>query len=95
LKINVWTANILHSLKHVAKSLRKDGDEKVNLWITVRFLKTSTFTNARHASQGHSLGAALASLLYARLLFSPKDLGPDLILRQGSKLLIQIPSLYQ
>jgi hypothetical protein len=60
-------ANILHSLKRVAKLLRKDADgEKINLWIT-----------------GHSLGAALSGLVYARLLFTPKDLGDDLILRQG------------
>jgi hypothetical protein len=32
---------------------------------------------------GHSLGAALASLLYARLLASPGDVGPDLALRQA------------
>jgi len=32
---------------------------------------------------GHSLGAALAALLYARLMFSPKDLGDDLVLRQA------------
>jgi hypothetical protein len=30
------------------------------------------------------LGAALAALLYARLMFSPKDLGDDLVLRQGA-----------
>jgi hypothetical protein len=32
---------------------------------------------------GHSLGSAIASLLHARILFSPQDLGPDLVLRQG------------
>ncbi|KAG0151071.1 hypothetical protein CROQUDRAFT_713059 [Cronartium quercuum f. sp. fusiforme G11] len=32
---------------------------------------------------GHSLGAGLASLLYARLLESPKDLGDDIVLRDA------------
>jgi len=32
---------------------------------------------------GHSLGAALSALVYARLLFTPRDLGDDLVLRQG------------
>jgi len=60
-------AGILHSLKQVARSMRKDRDApKINLWIT-----------------GHSLGAALSGLVYARLLFTPKDLGDDLALLQG------------
>jgi len=33
--------------------------------------------------QGHSLGAALSGLVYARLLVTPRDLGDDLVLRQG------------
>lgn len=30
---------------------------------------------------GHSLGSALATLIYARFLQSPDDLGPDIVLR--------------
>lgn len=80
------TANILHSLKRVAKLLRREaGGEKISLWITVGLLM-GTFIKVFHTypSQGHSLGAALSALVYARLLFTPKDLGDDLVLRQGA-----------
>ena len=32
---------------------------------------------------GHSLGAAMASLVYFKLLESPDDLGPDVVLRDA------------
>jgi hypothetical protein len=60
--------HILRSLKGVAKSLKTDGDGGGKVNLWIT---------------GHSLGAALSSLFYARLLFSPGDLGDDLVLRQG------------
>ena len=32
---------------------------------------------------GHSLGSALAALIYARFMHEPEDLGPDLVLRDS------------
>lgn len=32
---------------------------------------------------GHSLGGALSTLIYARYLRCPADLGPDIVLRDG------------
>jgi len=60
-------ANIIYCLKKVAKSMKRSGDSG----------KINLWIT------GHSLGAALSGLVYARLLVTPGDLGDDLVLRQG------------
>lgn len=78
----------MRALQRVAAQLREAGGEPVPLWITVSLhldcilipiLKATLMLNP----QGHSLGSALASLTFFRMLVAPQDLGPDLILRDS------------
>ncbi|GAA5968429.1 hypothetical protein JCM11641_007633 [Rhodosporidiobolus odoratus] len=59
--------SVIRSLRHAAARMRREWPG-ADLRIPVWVA-------------GHSLGSALASLCYARLLRSPQDLGPDLELR--------------
>ncbi|GAA6036319.1 hypothetical protein JCM8097_001663 [Rhodosporidiobolus ruineniae] len=63
-EVDGYGNSILRTLRHVAARMKRDANDKD--------LKIPLWCT------GHSLGGALASLFYARLLHSPGDLEPDL-----------------
>lgn len=81
------TAQTVRSLKHLAGEMRGESDVKIPLWITVRrktlVLHSQVALTLFCTMQGHSLGSALASLLFSRFMHMPDDLGPDMVLRDA------------